>query len=456
MEREYALSTEEVLHTRRVAAYLAEEIAASGGWIGFERYMDIVLYAPGLGYYSAGARKLGPGGDFTTAPEISSLFGACVAQQCADVLRDLGDATILEIGAGSGALAADILSRLEALGRLPQRYLMLDVSADLRERQGITLRERVRASASARAVAHGAAHREFRWPHSRQRGAGRIAGVAHPLACGALRGTGGRPSGTTGSSGLRVRRASATAAACAALAAAGGGWEDGYVTEYCPRLKAWSAELTRTLNSGVALWFDYGLPRSQYYFPERRDGTLLCHFRHRAHADPFLHPGLQDITAWVDFTALAEASRPAGCELAGFTTQAYFLAGLGIDREMRDLVRPRCESLCAPRQPGPAADAAGRDGRALQGDGVVAQYGRAAARLRPPETCGTRCNARARSVRPWPFARRCSSTRARCSARDRTAPRIARATRQWPASAGGAAVRRSRLPGARQDPRQMA
>src|SRR6202142_122808 len=137
------LSTDEVLHTRRVAAYLADEIAAAGGWIGFERYMEIVLYAPGLGYYSAGARKLGPGGDFTTAPEISSLFGACVAQQCADVLRDLGAGSILEIGAGSGRLAADILARLEALGRLPESYLILDVSADLRERQQRTLRERV-------------------------------------------------------------------------------------------------------------------------------------------------------------------------------------------------------------------------------------------------------------------------------------------------------------------------
>src|SRR5450759_114119 len=141
--REYALSTEEVLHTRRVAAYLADEIAAAGGWIGFERYMEIVLYAPGLGYYSAGAGKLGPGGDFTNAQEISSLFGACVAQQCADVLRALGAGSILEIGAGSGRLAADILSRLEALGRLPERYLLLDVSADLRERQLRTLRERV-------------------------------------------------------------------------------------------------------------------------------------------------------------------------------------------------------------------------------------------------------------------------------------------------------------------------
>jgi len=137
---EHELSTEQALHSRRLAAHLADEIAAAGGWIGFERYMEIVLYAPGLGYYSAGARKFGPGGDFTTAPEISSLFGACVAQQCADVLRDLGAGSILEVGAGSGRLAADILSRLEALGRLPQRYLILDVSAQIAQHIGALLR----------------------------------------------------------------------------------------------------------------------------------------------------------------------------------------------------------------------------------------------------------------------------------------------------------------------------
>jgi len=253
--REYPLSTEEVLHERRVASYLADEIAASGGWIGFERYMEIVLYAPGLGYYSAGARKLGPGGDFTTAPEISSLFGACLAQQCADVLRDLGDGTIMEIGAGSGGLAADILSRLEALARLPKRYLMLDVSADLRDRQHRTLRERVPHLLAL-----------VQWltmpPIESFDGVILANEVLDALPVSRIRWN------TTHCDELGVviqhdrfhwapRPASeATAAACAAFAAAGGGWEDGYVTEYCPRLKAWSAELIRALNSGVALGFD--------------------------------------------------------------------------------------------------------------------------------------------------------------------------------------------------------
>ena len=121
------------------------------------------------------------------------------------------------------------------------------------------------------------------------------------------------------------------------LAASGGAWDDGYVSEYCPRLTAWTNSVTRCLRNGAAFWFDYGLPRPQYYLAERREGTLLCHFRQRAHDDPFLYPGLQDITAWVDFTLLAEASRAGGFELAGFATQAYFLAGLGVDEEMRNL-----------------------------------------------------------------------------------------------------------------------
>jgi len=330
------LSAEESLHTRRVSERLAGAIDAAGGWIGFDRYMDIALYAPGLGYYSAGARKFGAGGDFTTAPEMSQLFGACVAQQCADVLRELAGGSILEIGAGSGRLAADVLSRLEALGRLPQRYRILEVSADLRERQRRLLSERVphlqdrvewletAPTASfdgvilANEVLDALPASRFRWhgTHCEE------LGVA--LEDGAFAWA-PRPAGA------------ALTEVCRRLAAAGGGWQDGYVSEYCQRLGAWTKAVTGALGTGLALWVDYGLPRAQYYFPERREGTLLCHFRQRAHDDPFLHPGLQDITAWVDFTLLAEACAPAGCELAGFTTQAYFLAGLNIDREMQTL-----------------------------------------------------------------------------------------------------------------------
>jgi len=297
--------------------------------------MDIVLYAPGLGYYSAGAPKLGAGGDFTTAPEISGLFGACVARQCAQVLGELPGASILEIGAGSGRLAADILSRLETLGCLPAHYWILEVSADLRDRQRRYLQQR---------VPHLLAR--VRWLDAPP--AQSFTGVilanevldALPVARFLWRRAGTEELGVSLEAGELAqvyRRASPSMAEiCAALAAAAGEqWEDGYASEYCPRLKPWTRSVTEGLRAGAVLWLDYGLPRAQYYLAQRNDGTLLCHFRQRAHDDPLLFPGLQDITAWVDFTALAEAGASAGYDLAGFTTQALFLAGLGIDREMR-------------------------------------------------------------------------------------------------------------------------
>ncbi len=322
---------------RRVIERVRAEIEAGDGWIDFERYMDLVLYEPGLGYYSAGAQKLGRAGDFTTAPEISPLFGACVARQCAEVIGALGNGSVLEIGAGSGALAIEILSRLEALGRLPRHYLFLEVSADLRERQRRALEERLPHLEGlavwldtlpvesfdgvilANEVLDALPVARFRW---HRHGVEEL-GVAYEKSFV----WDSRPARAT----LRAE--------VDALAAAGAGWEDGYVSEYCPRLLPWTSEVTRTLRAGAVLWLDYGLPRAQYYFPERRDGTLLCHFRHRAHEDPFLYPGLQDITSWVDFSLLAQASRSAGFELAGFTTQTYFLAGLEIDLEMRRLAQ---------------------------------------------------------------------------------------------------------------------
>jgi SAM-dependent MidA family methyltransferase len=334
MRHEVGLSTEEVEHTERVREFIAGDIAAAGGWVSFERYMDLALYAPGLGYYSAGARKLGRDGDFTTAPEISPLFGACIAKQCDEVLSEIAGGSILEVGAGTGRLAMDTLARLETLGRLPAQYYILEVSADLRDRQQQLARrcaphllERIRwldappkdpfdGVILANEVLDALPVARFRW---------------HETGCDEL---GVALSG--GGFGWSARPSNpAMAETCRLLAVAAGGWEDGYVSEYCPRLGTWARSVVQSLRRGAALWFDYGLPRSHYYLPERHDGTLLCHFRQRAHENPFIHPGLQDISAWVDFTALAEACGPAECELAGFTTQAYFLAGLGIDREMR-------------------------------------------------------------------------------------------------------------------------
>jgi len=342
MRADDGISDDERLHTLRVRESIARKIAAAGGWISFERYMDLALYEPGLGYYSAGTRKLGAGGDFTTAPEISSLFGACVAKQCAEVLRAVGGGSILEVGAGSGRLAVDILERLETLAQLPARYLILEVSADLKERQR-TLLQAALPHLSHRVVWLDALPEPFdgvvlanevldALPVTRFRWDGKLF----------------EDLGVTFRNGALESAARAADAAmsgrCAALMANAMLTEkqrhgalplDGYVSEYCPRLQSWAAGMARSLRTGAVLWFDYGLPRAQYYLAERREGTLLCHFRHRVHDDPFRYPGLSDITAWVDFTTVAEAAGAAGCELAGFTTQAFFLAGMHIDAEMQ-------------------------------------------------------------------------------------------------------------------------
>jgi len=325
-------------HSALLREHLAAAISAAGGWLSFERFMDLALYAPGLGYYSGGAQKLGEGGDFTTAPEVSRLFGACVAVQCAEVLRNLSSASVMEIGAGSGRLAADILARLETLGQLPENYWILEVSADLRQRQRVHLEKRLPhllhrvqwldrppeesfdGVILGNEVLDALPVARFRWGSSavEELGVEIRGGARHrEFAWGA------RPGSATM---LHI---------CRELSRAGGPWDDGYVSEYCTRLGAWTRTVTQPLRRGAVLWFDYGLPRAQYYLPERHEGTLLCHFRQRISHDPFANIGLQDISAWVDFTRVAEASRDEGYELAGFTTQAHFLAGLKIDQEMR-------------------------------------------------------------------------------------------------------------------------
>jgi SAM-dependent MidA family methyltransferase len=342
MRSDEVISDEERRHTLRMREAIAREISAAGGWISFERYMDLALYEPGLGYYSAGARKLGAGGDFTTAPEISSLFGACVAKQCAEVLRAVPDGSILEVGAGTGRLAVDILRRLETLAQLPARYLILEISADLKERQRTLLhaelphlRNRILwldalpepfdGVILANEVLDALPVTRFRWDGTAFEELG-VTFTDGAFYCSA------RPADPAMTDRCKVLMANAM------LRAGQGGHGpkalDGYVSEYCPRLQSWAAGVAWSLRTGAVLWFDYGLPRAQYYLAERRDGTLLCHFRHRVHDDPFRYPGLSDITAWVDFTTMAEAAGAANCYLAGFTTQAFFLAGMHIDAEM--------------------------------------------------------------------------------------------------------------------------
>jgi len=331
-----ALDATQGAQSAAVLAQLRALLAARGGWLRFDEFLQQVLYAPGLGYYSAGAAKLGAAGDFTTAPELSALFGQCLARQAAPVLAALGGeaggASLLELGPGSGALAATVLARLESLGALPRHYDLLEVSADLRARQQARI---------AQLPAHLAAR--VRWlerlPAEPLRGlilANEVAD-ALPFRCFAATSDGYVERGVMldaqGDLAWAERPADVAMRAelgrlfPAPLAA-------GQQGEYCPALNGWIASLAGALAQGALLLFDYGLGRGELYHASRSAGTLRCHYRHRAHDDPFLHPGLQDITAWVDFTRVAEAAVDAGLEVRGYCTQAAFLLGSGIQEEL--------------------------------------------------------------------------------------------------------------------------
>ncbi|HET6492315.1 MAG TPA: SAM-dependent methyltransferase, partial [Burkholderiales bacterium] len=294
-------STEAREHSARVTARIQAEIEASGGWISFSRYMELALYAPGLGYYVAGARKLGPDGDFVTAPEISDLFGRALAQQVQQVLAADGD-EILEVGAGSGTLAASLLAELDRRGTLPSRYLILELSPDLRVRSRDALAARVphllervawlnRLPPSFSGCVLGNEVLDAMPVHviRREGDALREKGVVwtrerldwgeHPLSEDLL---------------ARIDRSCFPAS--------------GYCSEVQLVAQGFVKGMGGILERGVALFIDYGFPRREYYHPQRARGTLMCHYRHHAHDDPFFLPGLQDITSHIDFTAIAEAA----------------------------------------------------------------------------------------------------------------------------------------------------
>lgn len=292
--------------------------------------MELALYAPGLGYYSAGSAKIGASGDFVTAPEISDLFSRCVARQCAQVLSSTGG-EIWELGAGTGRMAATVLESLAREGVLPERYCILEVSADLADRQ----RERLRS------LPAGLRERVVwldRLPERPLRGVVLANEVLDALPC--KRFVVASPAvaelGVALEGGKFVERA---AAPDDALAQAFDRLARelpqplpyGYTSEMCLRLEPWIASIGERLERGLILLFDYGLPRSHYYHPQRVSGTLRCHFKHLAHDDPYVNVGVQDITAWVDFTRVAEAAVAAGLDVVGFSTQAAFLLATGIE-----------------------------------------------------------------------------------------------------------------------------
>lgn len=310
------------------------EINAGGGALPFSRYMELCLYAPGLGYYSAGQRKFGAGGDFVTAPEISSLFGRCVARSCAAVLRQTGG-DILEFGAGSGRLAVDLLGELDALGCLPRQYFILERSAELQQRQRQLL-QRELPQLCGRVV----------WleslPPAGFRGVMLANEVLDAMAVERFHWNGTRASQyfvVQGAAGfewqLRAVESPDLQAAIDSLVSACR-LPAGYVSEINLSLESWLQGVAGRLAAGLLLLVDYGYERSGYYHPQRSGGTLMCHYRQRAHDDPFLWPGLQDITAHVDFTAVAEAATAAGLAVSGYTTQSWYLLDCGIETLLQD------------------------------------------------------------------------------------------------------------------------
>jgi SAM-dependent MidA family methyltransferase len=310
---------------------LIREEMGNEGMIPFSRYMEMALYEPGLGYYSAGLHKLGESGDFVTAPELGSLFAACLARQVAELADTLGDYTILEAGAGSGRLAADLLKELPP-GLLPGRYLILERSADLRQVQA----KRIAAEAP------GLADR-VEWldrpPESPWKGVLIANEVLDALAVERFR------MGKNGVEQMCVvqqndhfdwafRKAPAKLERAVehVMAGIGTGFQPGYRSEINLHTAHWLNAITEQMTRGLALFIDYGYPRKEFYLPERSDGTVMCHYRQRAHDDVFFWPGLQDITAWVDFTALAEAADSCALDVEGYASQSMFLLGCGLDR----------------------------------------------------------------------------------------------------------------------------
>lgn len=325
-------------HSEKVAACIRQAVADAGGSISFAEFMQLALYAPGLGYYNAGAAKFGPNGDFVTAPEVSPLFGRVLARQCASVLQQLPVPQVLELGAGSGALAVQVLGALSDFGIEVERYDIFEVSPELKERQERRIRgelprmlptvawlsqlpEKFDGVVIANEVADALPVERF------QKDGNRVLQLRV----------------TTERNAFAWCRETAPEFLVAAVrrieVTLGAALPDGYTSEVSTGLPHWLHDIAARVGTGFVFLFDYGLPRRAYYAPDRDDGWLRCHFRHHAHNNPLVYPGIQDLTAWVDFTAVAEAASAAGMNVAGFVTQAQFLMNGGLPEELADMAK---------------------------------------------------------------------------------------------------------------------
>ncbi|MBN4079399.1 SAM-dependent methyltransferase [Beggiatoa alba] len=318
-------------HSKKLIELIVSDIAAADGRISFAHYMELALFAPGLGYYSAGTNKFGEQGDFVTAPEISPLFSRALAQQVAEVLSTIeGHGEVLEVGAGTGTMASEMLAELDALDMLPSRYAILELSADLQVRQRDTIGKRVPHLLER-------VHWLTTLPASGFRGvvvANELLD-ALPVQCFVMREKDLRER-FVGFDGERFQwivdeeASAATIPIPEHLSKIINALPVGYESEINLAAASWVKSIADCLDSGVVLLIDYGFSSHEYYHSQRSRGTLMCHYRHRVHEDPFVYPGLQDITAHVDFTAIAEAAVSAGLDVRGYNTQGFFLLGCGL------------------------------------------------------------------------------------------------------------------------------
>ena len=320
-------------HSARVREYVCAKIEQAGGQISFADYMHEILYAPGLGYYNAGSSKFGPAGDFITAPEVSSIFGTILARQVAEVLQQIDGASILEFGAGSGKLAVDMLTALEGADALPVSYQILEVSADLQARQKQRLwdalphlMDRVQWLSELPQDFEGVmVANEVLDALPVERFIRHKAEVLQ--SCVAVQ----SQAFVWKTSPASERLSSAVANIEADL---GEALADGYTSEVSLAAPLWVSDLAKSLKRGAVFFFDYGVSRREYYAHDRSDGWLRCHYRHRAHNNPLINPGIQDVTSWVDFSAIAGAAIENGIELLGYQTQSQFLMGGGLEIEL--------------------------------------------------------------------------------------------------------------------------
>jgi SAM-dependent MidA family methyltransferase len=319
-------------HSERVVAHVRDDIERAGGFITFTRYMELVLYAPALGYYVAGARKFGPAGDFVTGPELTPLYGAAIARQLGAILAATPGRQIVELGAGSGALAASLLNALARCGAPPLSYRILEVSPQLRALQRATIETRATGEVA-----------RVEWLDRLPAAIDGVVMMNEVLDAIAPRLI-ARRSGRWFERGV-VSNGDTLAwderplddARVRAVAGARFPAEGDYASEVNPAAEALVTTLAARIASGALFIVDYGFPRHEYYHSQRNDGTLVGHYRHRVHADPFLWPGLSDLTSHVDFTSVANAAERAGLHVAGFATQASFLLGCGVLDVLHDV-----------------------------------------------------------------------------------------------------------------------